>query len=52
MAGFLVQMREAAKTLGIPMRERSVRRLVKEILVDDDKIVIRRYHSDTLSCRQ
>ncbi|HEX8808148.1 MAG TPA: hypothetical protein VF760_04045, partial [Xanthobacteraceae bacterium] len=41
VTGFLARLREAAKTLDVAERQRIVRLLVKEILVDDDTIVIR-----------
>jgi site-specific DNA recombinase len=41
LTNFLVRLREAAKTLDVPMRQRIVRLLVREILVGDDKIIIR-----------
>jgi site-specific DNA recombinase len=41
VTGFLARLREAAKTLEVAERQRIVRLLVKEILVDDDAIVIR-----------
>ena len=41
VTGFLARLREAAKMLDVPERQRIVRLLVKEILVADDAIVIR-----------
>ena len=41
VADFLSRMRSSAGTLHVPERQRVVRLLVKEILVGDDKIVIR-----------
>jgi site-specific DNA recombinase len=41
VTGFLARLRETAKTLDVAERQRIVRLLVKEILVDDDTIVIR-----------
>jgi site-specific DNA recombinase len=41
VTGFLARLRETAKTLEVGERQRIVRLLVKEILVDDDTIVIR-----------
>ena len=41
MTSFLARLRETAKTLEVAERQRIVRLLVKEILVDDDTIVIR-----------
>jgi len=41
MTSFLARLRETAETLDIAERQRIVRLLVKEILVDDDTIVIR-----------
>ena len=41
VTGFLARLRETAKTLDVAERQRIVRLLVKEILVDDDMIVIR-----------
>jgi site-specific DNA recombinase len=41
VTSFLARLREAAKTLDVPERQRIVRLLVKEILVADDTIVIR-----------
>jgi site-specific DNA recombinase len=41
MTGFLARLRETAKTLDVAERQRIVRLLVKEILVEGDTIVIR-----------
>jgi site-specific DNA recombinase len=41
VTSFLARLRETAKTLDVAERQRIVRLLVKEILVDDDTIVIR-----------
>ena len=41
LAAFLARMRVAAETLDIAERQRVVRLVVKEVLVDDDTIVIR-----------
>jgi site-specific DNA recombinase len=41
VAGFLSRLRSSAETLDIAERQRLLRLVVKEILVDDDKIVIR-----------
>jgi site-specific DNA recombinase len=41
LTGFLARLRETAKTLEVAERQRIVRLLVKEILVDGDTIVIR-----------
>jgi site-specific DNA recombinase len=41
VTGFLARLRDTAKTLDVAERQRIVRLLVKEILVDDDTIVIR-----------
>jgi len=41
VTNFLARLRETAKTLDVAERQRIVRLLVKEILVDDDTIVIR-----------
>ena len=41
VADFLSRLRSSAGTLDVPERQRVVRLLVKEILVGDDKIVIR-----------
>ena len=41
VADFLSRLRSSAGTLNVPERQRVVRLLVKEILVGDDKIVIR-----------
>jgi site-specific DNA recombinase len=41
LSAFLARMRRAADTLDIAERQRIVRLLVKEVLVDDDTIVIR-----------
>ena len=41
VTGFLARLRETAKTLDVAERQRIVRLLVKEIVVDDDTIVIR-----------
>src|SRR5215813_2309245 len=41
MTSFLARLRETAKALEVAERQRIVRLLVKEILVDDDTIVIR-----------
>jgi site-specific DNA recombinase len=41
VTSFLARLREAAKTLDVPERQRIVRLLVKDILVADDAIVIR-----------
>ena len=49
VTGFLARLRETAKTLDVAERQRIVRLLVKEILVDDDTIVIR--HSISSSNR-
>ena len=49
VTSFLARLRETAKTLDVAERQRIVRLLVKEILVDDDTIVIR--HSISSSNR-
>jgi len=41
VTSFLTRLRQAAKTLDVPERQRIARLLVKEILVADDAIVIR-----------
>jgi site-specific DNA recombinase len=41
VTSFLARLREAAKTIDVPERQRIARLLVKEILVADDAIVIR-----------
>ena len=41
VTSFLARLRETAKTLDVAERQRIVQLLVKEILVDDDTIVIR-----------
>ena len=41
LSAFLTRLRAAAETLGIVERQRIVRLVVKEVLVNDDKIVIR-----------
>lgn len=41
LSAFLTRLRESAQTLDIAERQRIVRLLVKEILVDDDSILIR-----------
>ncbi len=41
VTGFLSRLRSSAETLDIAERQRLLRLVVKEILVDDDKIVIR-----------
>jgi hypothetical protein len=41
VTSFLARLRETAKTLDVAERQRIVRLLVKEILVDDDTIIIR-----------
>jgi site-specific DNA recombinase len=41
VTSFLARLRETAKTLDVADRQRIVRLLVKEILVDNDTIVIR-----------
>ena len=41
VTSFLARLRETAKTLDVAERQRIVRLLVKEILVDGDTIVIR-----------
>ena len=47
LTGFLERLRSSAETLDVAERQRIVRLLVKEVLVSDDKIVIR--HSIPLS---
>ena len=42
VTGFLTRLRAGAETMDVAERQRIVRLVVKEILVDDDKIVIRR----------
>ena len=41
LTSFLTRLRSASKTLDVEQRQHIVRLLVKEILVDDDTIVIR-----------
>src|SRR5215467_862029 len=41
LSAFLARLREAADTLDITERQRIVRLVIKEVLVDDDTIVIR-----------
>src|SRR5580704_13929154 len=41
VTSFLARLRQTAKTLDVAERQRIVRLLVKEILVDDDTIIIR-----------
>ena len=41
LTSFLARLRETAKTLDVVERQRIVRLLVKDVVVDDDTIVIR-----------
>ena len=45
LSAFLTRLRSAAETLDILERQRIVRLLVKDVLVSDDTIVIRHWHS-------
>jgi site-specific DNA recombinase len=43
LSAFLARLREAADTLDIVERQRIVRLVIKDVLVGDDRIVIRHY---------